>query len=71
MLAASATAFAVIKYAGALYLFWPGVRMVRLRNMPMYEASPSAASSHAFRQGVATEVLNPKTALFFLSFLPQ
>jgi threonine/homoserine/homoserine lactone efflux protein len=65
------TAFAVIKYAGALYFFWLGVRVVRSRNMPMDEASPSTASSHAFRQGVATEVLNPKTALFFLSFLPQ
>jgi len=71
VLAASATAFAAIKYAGALYLFWLGVRMVRSRNMPMDEASASTESSHAFRQGIATEVLNPKTALFFLSFLPQ
>lgn len=71
VLAASATAFAVIKYAGALYLFWLGIRMARSRNMPMDEASPSTTSSHAFWQGVATEVLNPKTALFFLSFLPQ
>ena len=64
VLAASATAFAVIKYAGALYLLWLGVRMVRSRNMPMDATSPSTASSHAFRQGVVTEVLNPKTALF-------
>jgi threonine/homoserine/homoserine lactone efflux protein len=71
VLAASATAFAVIKYAGALYLFWLGVRMVRSRNLPMDDTSPRMAFSHAFRQGVATEVLNPKTALFFLSFLPQ
>jgi threonine/homoserine/homoserine lactone efflux protein len=71
VLAASATAFAVIKYAGALYLFWLGVRMVRSRNMPMDATSPSTSSSHTFRQGVVTEVLNPKTALFFLSFLPQ
>jgi threonine/homoserine/homoserine lactone efflux protein len=71
VLAASATAFAVVKYAGALYLFWLGVRMVRSRNVAMDEGSTSKASSHAFRQGVATEVLNPKTALFFLSFLPQ
>jgi threonine/homoserine/homoserine lactone efflux protein len=59
VLAASVTAFAVIEYAGALYLFWLGVRMVRSRDMPLDEASPSTASSHAFRQGVATEVLNP------------
>jgi threonine/homoserine/homoserine lactone efflux protein len=72
VLAASAVAFAVIKYAGALYLFWLGVRMIRSRDMPMEDTtSPSKASSHAFRQGIATEVLNPKTALFFLSFLPQ
>jgi threonine/homoserine/homoserine lactone efflux protein len=71
VLAASATAFALVKYAGALYLFWMGIRMVRSRNIPMNEASPSTESRHAFRQGVATEVLNPKTALFFLSFLPQ
>ena len=68
VLAASATAFAVIKYAGALHLFWLGVRMVRSRNMPMEDASPSTPTSHAFRQGVATEVLNPKTALFCRSF---
>jgi len=71
VLAASAIAFALIKYAGALYLCWLGVRMVRSRNMPLDEASPSVESRHAFRQGIATEVLNPKTALFFLSFLPQ
>ncbi len=71
VLAASATAFAVIKYAGALYLFWLGVRMVRSRNLAVEDALPTAESRHAFRQGVATEVLNPKTALFFLSFLPQ
>jgi threonine/homoserine/homoserine lactone efflux protein len=43
VLAASATAFAVIKYAGALYLFWLGVRMARSRNMPMDDASPTGA----------------------------
>jgi threonine/homoserine/homoserine lactone efflux protein len=71
VLAASATAFAVVKYAGALYLVWLGFRMIRTRNVPMDEPSDSRNTSHAFRQGVATEVLNPKTALFFLSFLPQ
>ncbi len=71
VLAASAAAFAVVKYAGALYLVWLGFRMIRTRNVPMDEPSGEAKSSHAFRQGVVTEVLNPKTALFFLSFLPQ
>ena len=70
VLAASATAFMVVKYAGALYLVWLGFRMIRTRNVPMEEgAAPTA--NRAFRQGVTTELLNPKTALFFLSFLPQ
>jgi len=77
VLAASATAFAVIKYAGAAYLVWLGIQMIRTRNAPMQNVpgidGPSIArpASHAFRQGIATEALNPKTALFFLSFLPQ
>jgi threonine/homoserine/homoserine lactone efflux protein len=71
ILAASATAFSVVKYAGALYLVWLGVRMIRTRNLPMEESSETTQANHAFRQGIVTEVLNPKTALFFLSFLPQ
>ncbi|UWZ82622.1 LysE family translocator [Occallatibacter riparius] len=71
VLAASATAFAVVKYAGALYLVWLGFRMIRTRNVPMDEPSETPKRNHPFRQGVMTELLNPKTALFFLSFLPQ
>jgi threonine/homoserine/homoserine lactone efflux protein len=71
VLAASATAFAVIKYAGAVYLVWLGIRMIRTRNVAMDESVETDKTNHAFRQGVITEVLNPKTALFFLSFLPQ
>jgi threonine/homoserine/homoserine lactone efflux protein len=71
VLAASATAFSVVKYAGALYLVWLGFRMIRTRNVSMEEASRTGRTNHALRQGVVTEVLNPKTALFFLSFLPQ
>lgn len=72
VLAASATAFMAVKYAGALYLVWLGLRMIRTRNVPMDEPSEEVRkTSHAFRQGVVTEVLNPKTALFMLSFLPQ
>ena len=71
VLAASATAFSVVKYAGAIYLVWLGFRMIRTRNVPMDETSETGNSNHAFRQGIVTEVLNPKTALFFLSFLPQ
>jgi threonine/homoserine/homoserine lactone efflux protein len=71
VLAASAAAFAVVKYAGALYLVWLGFRMIRTRNVPMDEPAEAGNTNHVFRQGVVTEALNPKTALFFLSFLPQ
>lgn len=70
ILAASAVAFHTVKYAGAAYLIWLGIRMIRARNaeMPVETSEPS---NGAFRQGIFTEVLNPKTALFFLSFIPQ
>lgn len=72
ILAASALAFAVVKYAGAAYLVYLGVRMIRSRDLSLDLASASLLKpAHTFRQGVATEVLNPKTALFFLSFIPQ
>jgi threonine/homoserine/homoserine lactone efflux protein len=71
ILAASATAFTVLKYAGALYLFWMGVTMIRTRNARFDDNTVAVGSLHVFRQGVLTEALNPKTALFFLSFLPQ
>jgi threonine/homoserine/homoserine lactone efflux protein len=69
ILAASAAAFHTVKYAGAAYLVWLGIRMIRTRNAAMTFAV--APSQGAFRQGIFTEALNPKTALFFLSFLPQ
>ena len=71
ILAASALAFRTIKYAGAAYLVWMGLRMIRERNAAMAVSPGDAPRSGAFRQGVFTEVLNPKTALFFLSFIPQ
>ncbi|HTZ59657.1 MAG TPA: LysE family translocator [Acidobacteriaceae bacterium] len=60
VLAASATAFIVVKCAGALYLVWLGVRMIRTRNVAMGETSAPRPTNRAFRQGVWTEVLNPK-----------
>lgn len=71
ILAASATAFAAVKWAGAIYLVWLGIRMIQTRSVPMDETPETGNKNRAFRQGVVTEVLNPKTALFFLSFLPQ
>src|ERR1700716_441489 len=70
ILAASAVAFHTVKYAGAAYLVWLGIRMIRTRNaeLPVETLAPSRSP---FGQGIVTEVLNPKTALFFLSFIPQ
>lgn len=70
ILAASAVAFHTVKYAGAAYLVWLGIRMIRTRNAELI-VEPAAPSQGAFRQGIFTEALNPKTALFFLSFIPQ
>jgi threonine/homoserine/homoserine lactone efflux protein len=70
VLAASAVAFHTVKYAGAAYLVWLGIRMIRTRNAEL-PVETSAPSRGAFGQGIVTEVLNPKTALFFLSFIPQ
>jgi threonine/homoserine/homoserine lactone efflux protein len=69
-------AFDFIKYAGAVYLIYLGVRMLLARSNSKASADSSAlTSSHrlrsVFRQGVTTNVLNPKVALFFLAFLPQ
>ena len=70
VLAASAVAFHAVKYAGAAYLVWLGIRMIKTRNAEL-PAGTFVPSRGAFVQGVITEVLNPKTALFFLSFIPQ
>jgi len=72
VLAASATAFAVVKYAGAGYLAYLGVRMiVSARRDADIEVPTSQLPRNPFWQGVTTEVLNPKTAIFFLAFIPQ
>jgi threonine/homoserine/homoserine lactone efflux protein len=70
ILAASAIAFRTVKYAGAGYLIFLGIKMIRSRNTALPTAT-AAPKGSAFRQGVLTEALNPKTALFFLSFIPQ
>lgn len=70
VLAASATAFAAVKCAGAAYLIYLGIRMV-LGAKSEDAVEPLPARRNPFWQGVATEVLNPKTALFFLALIPQ
>jgi len=73
ILATSATAFTVVKLAGAAYLIYLGIRAlitpVQAFGPLRHEASTSAML--AFRRGVVTNVLNPKVALFFLALLPQ
>ena len=73
LLAASASAFMVIKFAGAAYLIYLGVRMLVTRGSGA--VVPTGFSSKGFgkvfRQGLLTNVLNPKVALFFLAFVPQ
>ena len=72
VLATSALAFSVVKYAGAGYLIYLGVKMFvgAKRDLAAEDVAPTPKGS-PFVQGVLTEVLNPKTALFFLSFIPQ
>jgi len=72
ILATSATAFTVMKTAGAAYLVWIGVQSFRARNT-VTASSPSKATRGAapFAQGFLTNVLNPKVAIFYLTFLPQ
>ena len=73
ILAKSAVAFATVKYLGAAYLCFLGIRM--MLDARKKEEGVSLADlrrgRNPFWQGVMTEVLNPKTALFFLSFIPQ
>jgi threonine/homoserine/homoserine lactone efflux protein len=72
VLATSAVAFSLVKYAGALYLIYLGIRSF-LEKAESLDLPPRAAVStgQAFRQAILSEALNPKTALFFLAFLPQ
>ncbi|MEU7913181.1 LysE family translocator [Microbispora bryophytorum] len=71
LLTASATAFAVVKYLGAAYLVYLGIRKL-VRRTGAEEAEVKAASPRrVFGEGFVVNVLNPKTAMFFLAFLPQ
>ena len=72
LIVSSATAFTVLKYAGAAYLILLGLRELRGRAAPGRPRKPEPARlRRLFWQGVLVNALNPKTALFFLAFLPQ
>jgi threonine/homoserine/homoserine lactone efflux protein len=72
LVAQSAIAFNMVKYIGAAYLMYLGVRLL-LRKEQVFTANPVVAQGvrRALFEGVAVEALNVKTALFFLAFLPQ
>jgi len=68
---ASAELFAVLKFAGALYLIWLGVRAFREAGHLLPEPAAPRSANRAFREGIVVEALNPKMAAFFLAFIPQ
>ena len=84
LLAASAEAFSAIKWIGAAYLVWWAIGLLRAEPkaatdaatgagavLPAGPIAPEASLGRIFRQGLLTNVLNPKVAIFFLAFLPQ
>ena len=72
LIVSSALAFAIVKYLGAAYLIWIGIRTFMAKDLdaeaPVLPAEPLY---RAFRDGFLVNLLNPKTAIFFLAFLPQ
>jgi RhtB (resistance to homoserine/threonine) family protein len=78
LLAASATAFTMLKWLGAAYLLWVGVRLLLVRAaspsadlQALARMQPPSSLAAVFRGGFLTNVLNPKVAIFFLAFVPQ
>ena len=72
VLASSAAAFTVIKWAGVAYLAWIGVRTLMADDQDFSQATTERSSlRRIFGQGVVVNILNPKVAMFFLAFLPQ
>ncbi len=71
LVASSAAAFTAVKLVGAAYLIVVGLRRILGRDEPDDVQAPQASLRRLYRQGVIVNVFNPKTALFFLAFLPQ
>lgn len=71
LLMASAEAFTLLKFVGAIYLIWIGLKMLREAREAGPATVEAAGTRRAFRDGVFVEVANPKTAAFFLAFIPQ
>lgn len=68
---ASTQAFAALKFAGAFYLIWLGIRAFRDAGDFPVATTKAAGTMQAFREGILVEATNPKTAAFFLAFIPQ
>ncbi|QPF90059.1 LysE family translocator [Bradyrhizobium commune] len=68
---ASAELFSAVKFVGALYLVWLGIKTFRGAGRAPSLNSEPVGDTRAFRDGVLVEALNPKTAAFFLAFIPQ
>ena len=71
ILASSAIAFTLVKFTGAGYLIWLAVQSFRSQGVLSEAKLPAKSSRNIFQQGMVVAALNPKTAIFFLSFLPQ
>jgi threonine/homoserine/homoserine lactone efflux protein len=71
LIVASSVAFSVVKYAGAAYLIYLGIRKLRERDVDTQVERKREPLRRAVVRGLIVNVLNPKTALFFLAFLPQ
>ena len=77
LLSASSTAFAALKWLGAAYLVWMGVKLLLAPGGASFVPASKAGSGQSldlwrtYRKGFLTNVLNPKVALFFLAFVPQ
>lgn len=71
LFAVSSLAFTIVKYAGAAYLIYLGVQMLRASTSAPVANVPSAPLAKVFRDGFVVALLNPKTTMFFAAFLPQ
>jgi threonine/homoserine/homoserine lactone efflux protein len=71
ILARSVSAFLIVKYLGAAYLVYLGIRSLLSAKTELPAENAGKAGGNPFLQGIVTEMLNPKTALFFLAFIPQ
>ena len=71
VIAASATAFGVVKWIGAGYLIYTGIQTLSRKPAAFNEEQKTLSRRKSFTQGIVVNTFNPKVALFFLSFLPQ